>query len=236
VIFIKFLLITIVVSILLSGCSIKKTDGSENGTDNTGHTQNIENTGPINTETVTDNAVNTAAPGLSARGVIEGNVNANQYADHSFTAPDGWFYATDEEIAATLGGGMALTDSDLTNDEDPLSQQVFYVMMAKDQVSYSNIILSYENLMISGAPDITEQEYLQVLKGLLEQTNAINYVFYDITESEVGGNLFTVMQADIPDFSSAQYYLVRKIDHHMLGIIITVAGGADIDTILDCFS
>lgn len=171
------------------------------------------------------------------RGTCADNVYTSDYSNLTFTAPEGWTFSSDEEIAAMMGVGLeALEDSNLQLNEELLEQQVIYDTMALNQETGSSVIIMYENLAVSGSNNITEEDYLDTCKEQMGDADTYNYTFGDVTERQVGSDTYKGIMAELTDYGASQYYCVHKMDGYMLCIVASAFGGEDIDGIMGCFA
>lgn len=92
------------------------------------------------------------------RGEVSGNVYTSEYAGITFTKPDSWKFATDEEIANAMDIGLDMIESDEFNQEAAKMLTVTD-MMASDPATNTNIIVTFENLKRTNNTDITLEEY-----------------------------------------------------------------------------
>ncbi len=172
------------------------------------------------------------------RGIIEDNVYTSEYSGLKFTAPEGWVYASDEDIAEVAGiGADMLSEAGMPVTEEMMKQKDIYDMMAQDPATGSSVMVMYENLAMSlGGTKVKEERYVDQSATMMSQTDAVKYEFGDITKESLGSEEYTLLPASMPDYNGVQYYYVRKIDKYMLGIIITVFGGNDVSDIKADFS
>lgn len=172
------------------------------------------------------------------RGTCVDNIYASEYANLVFLAPEGWTYATDEEMAETMGVGLeVLQDSGLELNEKILEQKVIYDMMAVDSETGVNVIVSYENMALTfGGDKLTEADYLDICKSQLESVETCEYAFGDVTEQQIGEDTYQAILAEVPELGLRQYYCVRKVGKYMLSIVVSAFEGDDIAEILNCFS
>lgn len=169
------------------------------------------------------------------RGTITDAVYTSTYSQLNFSAPSTWVYSSDEEIAELMDITAAQLSESVKFNEEVLEKATIYDMIVRNPLTGSNIIIMYENLAVQfGGIRYTENQYLESAKQMLSQTQ--NYVYSDIYEQSVSGQKYKVLRAELADMGITQYFYVRKIDKYILGIVVSVFEGDDIDTILECFS
>ena len=172
------------------------------------------------------------------RGVLTENTFSSEFLGVSFEAPVGWIYATDEEIADMMGmTAELLSDSGLNFSKKALERQSIYDMSVDDPKTFSSVIVCYENLsMVLGGTRYTEEQYLDTLAKQLQVLGMGYQSVGEVYNQNLGTVEFSVMQFDIPEFKTSQYYFVRKTGKYMSCIIITVFPGATLEEILAYFS
>lgn len=172
-----------------------------------------------------------------ARGTVEGNVYKSEYAQLSFSPPEGWEYASDEEVAEIMGlTSDMLADSDLKLNQEMLKKRTIYDVMVQNTATGSNVIVMYENLaLVVGGTKFTEEQYYESVKSQLDTAQVYRCVYSDITEESLCGNQYKSLCVEIPDYNAFQYFYIRKVDKYMLCVIISVFGDDDISSILNCF-
>jgi hypothetical protein len=107
------------------------------------------------------------AGGPMRRGTWDGNIFTSEYLGLRFAKPEGWFIATDEEIAELTGIGMEFFADDV--DIDALMElaavTTVYDMMATGIEGVSVSIL-YEQLIFP-ATRLTAREYIEVMAEMV---------------------------------------------------------------------
>lgn len=176
-------------------------------------------------------------PSKLTRGTIDENVYASSYASLVFTAPEGWSYITNEELAELMDlSAETFNDAGLEFSQAALEKQPLLDMGCKDLTTGTNVLLVYENLALTGHTSISETEYIEYTKRMLEEAQMAQYEFSEITDAELCGQTFIVMQADMVDCGVSQYHYARKIDKYMLCIITTIVGDGDVSEVMGCFT
>ncbi|MEL7604241.1 MAG: hypothetical protein AAGU77_13880 [Bacillota bacterium] len=182
-------------------------------------------------------AYDNALPDTLARGVIAQGVYTSDYAGLSFTAPEGWTFTTDEELADLMDmSADAMSDAGMEFSEDALKKQVLYDMQAKDPYTGANVLLLYENLALTGNTGISETKYLETTIKQLKDADVYAYAFGEITETQLCGQTYQMVQADMTDYGMTQYYYARKVGKYMLCTIISLPSAGDVSDITGCFA
>lgn len=171
-------------------------------------------------------------------GTWTGDIYVNEYANLKLILPDGWVASTDEEISELMNmGAEIMKESGAKFSKKALDLQTIYGMMCQNPETGSNVLLMFENLAMSGSSKMTVAEYMDVVKTQMETVAPAAVEFGESYEETVGSATFTVLEMtypEIPDFS--QYYYMSKSGKHMTALIITVAPGDSIESIMAHFS
>lgn len=164
-----------------------------------------------------------------SHGTIDGNVYTSDYLGITFNAPDGWKYATDEELAAMVDAALDITDYNSLLYE----LQVVYDMMAVDPLTNSNVIINFENLSVTGNENMTVDEYVEITKNSLNAVEVFTYTFGGEEKITFGGKEYTKVSA-VCEYNGVvmkQVYYVTKIDNYIAYIIVTVTDSTPVETI-----
>lgn len=228
----KKLLVTLMLSTtLLTACGAQPTASTTS--EDTSAAAPSESTAEETSETEeSSEAAETSQENVISRGTWDGNVYTNTFAGITYTKPEDWVAATDEEIAELFG--EEFTVADLENTE----QQVIMDTMVQNPVTGTNMFVQFENLsMLIGGMNMTTDTYLDVTKSQLTAMDSMNYnVNADYSDIELSGNTYRVLEADVSDMNTKQYYCCRKEGKYMIAITITVMGDDSVDDIYNCFS
>ena len=182
-------------------------------------------------------AYDKALPDKLTRGTVEDNVYTSAYASLKFTAPEGWGFTTDEQLASMMDLSMdAMTNAGMEFSEEAMQKQLLFDMMASNTATGSYVLLQFENLALSGNTGMSAEKYLSYTKDQLEQADVTTYEFHDIVETEFCGQTYQMMQADMTDYGAAQYFYSRKLDKYMVCIIVTVFGSDSFDSVTGGFT
>ena len=97
------------------------------------------------------------------KGEWKGDVYTNRYLNLSFALPEGWTAASDEEMLEMMDLGSELMDNEAGLVSELLKVKVIYNMMAADNTTGNNIIVSMENLALTvGGTSIDEEAYAEM--------------------------------------------------------------------------
>lgn len=238
------LLLVVTMAVLLVGCNPLGSasdivngiiDGIADSTDNSGtDTDNDvkETTADEPEDTDTEAPETTEAPEPEkpaeiSRGNINGDVYENEFIGFKFTKPESWVYATDEEMAAALNLGVESFYDDKFKESVENNPAVFD-MMVSDTLTGTNLNLVYENLKKSMATNITEKQYLDVVRQQFANMTTMTVTFPDeYTTVKLGDVEFTkaVCTTEAYGISMTQIYYIRKVDAYMTTMTVTITNG-----------
>lgn len=172
------------------------------------------------------------------RGVWVDNVYSNEFLDLSFTMPEGWVSASDEELAEIMGVVLDQTQDTNAISKEFLSAKVIFDMMAQDATYGTNITLQAENMALTlGGSSYTEEEYVKQTVSQLEKQGLTCDLSDEVTETTIGSITYKTFNATLYDGAMAQRYLVSVVGKYMVFLTVSYAPEfADIDTIMGQFS
>jgi len=181
-----------------------------------------------------------SGPAFTA-GEVNGNVYTNEFAGITFTAPEDWTFSTEEELAELMDVSL-----DLVADENEYAKKIaelstVYGMMASSTDGATNVQVMFENVAITGNRNITAEDYVSTVTGMLESTYADMGATCSINDAEtikIGENEYVYLTVDVEylGVSMQQAYACRKIDKYMANIVITAAGDLTSDDVVAMFS
>lgn len=190
-------------------------------------TTEAETTKAETTEAETTDAETTDAartPQLPDVGSWDGTTYHNEFAQLTFHLPSEWESTPPEDIPEKLG----------VTKEFEAQPSASFALLAINPANYAAVTLSFENLgMVLGGSRITEESYSDILKSVVSQSH--DYQFEDIYEKELGGNSYTVLECNLPEYGLGLHYYLRKVDNIMICLWINYAPNDSIEEILECF-
>ncbi len=161
-----------------------------------------------------------------ARGSITDNVYKNESLDITFTAPNGWTFYTDEQLAEMMNVTKDVLKNEELFDAEGVANAIDF--MAIETATANNINLAVENLKRSGNSKMTIEEYLEHSKKQInEQVEDMTYTFTDTGKATISGDEYTTMKASctINGITLTQYFYVRKVNYYMVSITATTNNG-----------
>ncbi len=171
-----------------------------------------------------------AAEKVFSRGRVEGQVYESDFLSLRFTAPEGWIFASDEELAQRMGLSLDIVGEDVFGDAAELAkaiagQAVLIDMAAAAPDSGANVSLAIEDTEATGSGALTETECAFLLR---EQLLAITDLRYEPEEPETGllaGRPCAVLLVHLPDYGMAQRFCLLREGKYMIQIALTGAEG-----------
>lgn len=225
------IVLTAVMLLALCSCGFLKPQGTTDPTQGT-TTQPTQGTTTQPTQDIIEDGKS------FSRGVWTDNVYTNEFAELSFTLPDGWVAASEEEMAQLMGVTAEMLEG-ANLDSALATLQIIYDMQVTDATTRDNINIIFENLARSNSSDITEEEYLEFSKNSMSGMTNLDYSFGDdIGKQTLGGNEYFYVDAHVTanGVEIYQRIFVKKIDKYMVNITVTNIGSEDFDDIIANFS
>lgn len=166
-----------------------------------------------------------------------GAVYTNEALQLRYTLPEGWLYASEEELLNLMG---LVKESDLLSDRDKLAlelneNQLVIAMMAQDPTTGSNIQLSIQDMSaVVGGSAITEEMYAELS---LDSIDDSKYQAGETYPAQVDGVEFLAMplQTEYGGIEIHQTIYLHKLNKKM--VLITVTGmGTETEDLAGGFS
>lgn len=204
------LLLTVMMVMTMAAC------GSDASTDNGGTNENSD----------------------FVRGVWTDNVYSNEFLNLTFTMPEDWAYASDEEIAEQMGLAAEYASSTTEYAKAYADTKNIYDMISQNQVNGSDVIVMAENLALTvGGTAYDEQAYLDAVSEQLLQQDSLDYSIEGETQDvTLGGETYKMLTTNLYEGELNQCYLVRRVGKYMEAIIVTYLPSViDQQALLDLF-
>lgn len=156
-------------------------------------------------------------------GTVEGNVYKSDFTGITFTAPDGWNFLSDEEIAKIYNYAAEELTSDKFADA-VANAQSFTEMMATHSVSGTNISIAYESLAATGNTGLSEEKYLETAVGQLKSMSTMSVELVGNGTATLSGASYarTELKTTVSGTTMSQYLYARKIGNYMVVATITI--------------
>ena len=172
--------------------------------------------------------------GVLARGTTDGNVYDNTFADFTFTKPEEWNFVTDKGIASLVGydaNKVDMVNLEQTLEELPL---VYDMVAAGDYFYSSSIFVTYENMMLAIGHEVTNDEYIELLKQKYSEITPTKYEIVNVRETYFGTNPFTRLTISITSpnakQSETQYLYFKIIDKYVVNVLLNIPQDEDVET------
>lgn len=172
-----------------------------------------------------------AAETVFSRGRIEGRLYESDFLSLRFSAPEGWRFATDEELAQRMGLSLDIVGADVFGDAAELAkaiaaQAVVLDMAAAAPDNSANVLLTIEDLEATGSAALTETAYASLLQRQLQSITDLQYEPETPESGELAGTPCATLLVHLRDFGLDQrFYLLRR-GKYMAQIALTGAAGA----------
>lgn len=166
-----------------------------------------------------------------SRGRIEEQTYESEFLSLRFTAPEGWFFAADAELAQRMGLSLEIVGEDVFGDAAELAktiaqQAVVYDMAAAAPDNSANVQLTVEDLEATGSAALSERAYAVLLQ---KQLTAITDLRYEPEEPETGtlaGFSCVELLVHLRDYGLDQRFFLLREGNYMVQVVLTGAEGA----------
>lgn len=184
----------------------------------------------------TDGA-NDAGQPVDFLGSWNGNVYSNEFLGLSYTMPESWVYASDEEL---LGMINVILGSDIVSDRgkmiaELMKSNIVFGMVARS-LSGDIVQIMYQNLENQiGKDQITEERYVEGMaaqQDLLTEADGETKNFGETYWAQLGGEDYLVVPIDVMTngIEYRQWMYIRRVDDWMAAIGFTTLSGEDVET------
>lgn len=167
-----------------------------------------------------------------SRGVVDGNVYTSEFAGITFTAPDGFRYYSDEEIAVANGISDELLDVDTV-------ETVVYDMYCINETNGSTIAVNFENLGALYGALLDEEAFLELSLETFKTTFESAGIGINSMETgtiEISGQEFNCVDL-VVDFGGVVLYetmIVKEISGNMMCCTVAAVDEAELENIIAC--
>lgn len=166
------------------------------------------------------------APKAYARGKVEGNAYHSEFAGLTFTVPDSdtWAFATDEEIAQTMGVGIEALALD--GDKFDLSDITSTVEFQAISMGGSNAIMTVEKQSALSIALNTMEDYIKYIKDAMAAQvsgSGMSYTFGEDKDVTLGANTYRRLDATLTvnGIDIAQALYIRFEGKYLVSITLT---------------
>lgn len=151
------------------------------------------------------------------------NVYTNEFLGLKFKLPEGWTYASDEEIADMMNLG-----TEFLNDDQKVAAEVSkltsaYYMVANDPNTGNNVSIISEKPVM----EVSTENYMNQLKAQLSAVESINYEIGETSKEKIADREYDTLtaSASMSGVKITQKYYIYKMDRYFIGIIATSTTG-----------
>ena len=166
-----------------------------------------------------------------SRGHIEGQSYLSAFLALRFTAPEGWTFATDEELAALMGLSMDILGADVFGDEAELAKAIAQQSVVHDMAAYapdnsSNVQLTLEDLEASGGDGLSDEDYAALVQQQLLSITDLGYSLEAVHTAELAGKNCLSFTAHMEDYGMEQQFYLFHAGKYMVSVVVTGMAGA----------
>ena len=172
-----------------------------------------------------------------SHGSIQGKVYKSKFTGITFTAPNGWTYLSDSEIAALYN--ISSDAVDLENFAESMKKIKNYTEMMATTESGNNISIAYDNLALNGNSGISDKAYLDLaLQQMQDAMSSMTVKLVGTKSVSLSGHTYLRAQLETVAYgvTMQQYLYLRSIGGYMVCISITLIDGYTISDIEALFS
>lgn len=170
-------------------------------------------------------------------GSIQGKVYKSKFTGITFTAPNGWTYLSDKEIASLYNTS---TDAvDLEKFAESMKKIKNYTEMMATTDSGNNISIAYDNLALNGNSGISDKAYLDLaLQQMQDAMSSMTVKLVETKSVSLSGHTYLRAQLETVAYgvTMQQYLYLRSINGYMVCISITLIDGFTISEMEALFS
>lgn len=172
------------------------------------------------------------------RGVVSDNSYESEFLGLGFKAGDGWYFYTEEEIAALYG----VVSDQLEDFEEYLKNAtVVYDMQAMETATGNNVGINFEKLTPITEPQLGDMKshvakLMPTVANALEQAGCTD-VSYEPFEVEIDGKTFYggKTTALLSGVELVQAFICVKCDGYLASITVSTVGSDSVSKIFDNF-
>ncbi|MCI1268913.1 MAG: hypothetical protein LKG21_03320 [Ruminococcus sp.] len=222
-------------AMMLTSCSSKSGD-ADNSNIHLPVSPGLSSSSASDDNLETTPAVITEAAKKFKFGTVTDGVYKSEYNGIQFKAPDGWIYATSEQIAKMNDMDkdyLSLAQEQVTSKVAGLTS--IYDMQCAEKTG-SNILVMYENITASGndPAKYTIDDYGKSLQATLESVQKVTYKLENTSSIELAGKTFTKYDYSCTMTGSKlkmnQIYYVCKTDDFIMSIILSINADTEKET------
>lgn len=158
------------------------------------------------------------------RGVWTDGVYSNEFTGISFTLPEGWTLATDEELLSMIDTtNEEFFDEEARENYDKAIEKasIFYDFMIVNLSTGENAIMSIEDLSKNlGTILVTADHYLDVTEEQLDTIEGVEFEVIGRTNVRFANEDYIKMELSVNDVMTQEYY-VKKYGKYMISFVLS---------------
>lgn len=172
------------------------------------------------------------------RGEWVDNVYTNDFLGFSFTLPENWTLATDEELLSMLDSAteqFASEDFKERYDEAIEKASSFYDFAIFNLNTGESMILNVEDLSKTvGAILVSEDQFIDGIEANLENIEGIEFEFLDREDTSLSFGSFRVANINLQDVMTQRYFVMKE-GKYMISLMVGFANQAHdgVDSIME---
>lgn len=193
-----------------------------------------------NNATVVTPAANTSTPTTAealefTRGTVVDGVYSSDFSGIVFEVPTDWTVSTDEELAQAMGLGSEFLTGETAKAAELAKLTTIYDLMCSAPNGIDSISIVYENVVLEGSPNATEEEMADAISNTLISGVSLGYAEVGVESRTLGSHEYVVLIMSSQQYGFTQTYYLRRVGDYCISIIIT-SQNDDLDVgLADCF-
>lgn len=152
-----------------------------------------------------------------------GAVYTNDFAGLTFALPEGWSFATEEELAEMMSvGAETVFGEDKQKLVEYAIESTVYDMSAYSADLSQNLMVMFENTsryLLGGL--LSAEDYLDALESNFDLVQEFTYVIEGRSDITIGGVEYKCLSTSVEGYGIYQDYVVRREGKYMICIAFT---------------
>lgn len=169
------------------------------------------------------------------RGSVADGVYSNDFSGIVFEVPKDWTVSTDEELAQAMGLGSEYLTDETAKAAELAKLTTIYDLMCSAPNGIDSVSIAYENVVLEGAPDATEEEMAEAISNTLVSGTSLGYAEVGVESRTLGSHEYVVLIMSAQQYGFTQTYYLRRVGDYCVSIIITSQNDDQDVGLADCF-
>ncbi len=165
-------------------------------------------------------------------------VYSNEALGLSYTLPEGWLYASEEELLGMLD---TVLDSEILSDRSKLiaelsKNRLIYAMVTRDAATGNNVQIMFESMDgVVGGSDVDEEAYAEAVlaqqEQMFQESADTSLSIGETYSAQLGGQDFLVLPVEITTSGVAmkEWMYLRRVGDRMAVIMFAAMGDEDVE-------